>query len=78
MLYSLIAISKESKVGYQTKIQRVDRPTNQSFYAIIPVPLAQAFGIEKGEEFEWIIEDRNVLVLKRIKLQKSRIKSGKN
>jgi bifunctional DNA-binding transcriptional regulator/antitoxin component of YhaV-PrlF toxin-antitoxin module len=65
-------------VGYPTKIQRVDRPTNQSFYAIIPLPLAQAFGIEKSEEFEWIIEDRNVLVLKRTKTQKSRIKTGKN
>lgn len=65
-------------MGYPTKIQRVDRPTNQSFYAIIPAPLAQAFGIDKGEEFEWIIEDRNVLVLKRIKINKSRIKSGKN
>lgn len=65
-------------MGYPTKIQRVDRPTNQSFYAIIPVPLAQAFHIEKGEEFEWIIEDRNVLVLKRIKPQKSRTKTGKD
>ena len=65
-------------MGYPTKIQRVDRQTNQSFYAIIPVPLAQAFGIEKGEEFEWIIEDRNVLILKRIKPQKRRIKTGKN
>jgi len=65
-------------VGYQTKIQRVDRPTNQSFYAIIPVPLAQAFQIEKGEEFEWVIEDRNVLILKRVKPMKSRTKTGKN
>jgi len=65
-------------MGYPTKIQRVDRPTNQSFYAIIPAPLAQAFGIDKGEEFEWIIEDRNVLVLRRLKTNKSRIKSGKN
>ena len=65
-------------MGYPTKIQRVDRPTNQSFYAIIPAPLAQAFGIDKGEEFEWIIEDRNVLILKRIKPVKSRTKTGKN
>jgi bifunctional DNA-binding transcriptional regulator/antitoxin component of YhaV-PrlF toxin-antitoxin module len=65
-------------MGYPTKIQRVDRPTNQSYYAIIPAPLAQAFGIEKGEEFEWIIEDRNVLALKRAKPQKPRTKTGKN
>jgi len=50
---------------YVTKIQRVDRPTNQSFYAIIPTALAHAFGLDKGEEFEWIIEDKNLLLLKR-------------
>ena len=65
-------------MGYPTKIQRVDRPTNQSFYAIIPSPLAQAFGIDKGENFEWIIEDRNVLVLRRLKDKKPRTKTGKN
>ena len=65
-------------MGYSTKIQRVDRPTNQSYYAIIPSPLAQAFQIEKGEKFEWIIEDRNVLILKRIKPHKRRTKTGKN
>jgi hypothetical protein len=47
---------KGENVGFVTKIQRVDRPTNQSFYAIIPSALAQAFDLDKGEEFEWIIE----------------------
>ena len=65
-------------MGYPTKIQRVDRPTNQSFYVIIPSPLAQAFGIDKGEEFEWVIEDRNVLILRRLKMAKPRVKTGKN
>jgi len=52
-------------MGFKTKIQRVDRPTNQSFYVIMPSPLAQAFELDKGEEFEWIIEDKNLLLLKR-------------
>lgn len=52
-------------MGFVTKIQRVDRPTNQSFYVIIPSALAQAFQLDKGEEFEWIIEDKNLLLLKR-------------
>ena len=52
-------------MGYVTKIQRVDRPTNQSFYVIVPAPLAQAFGLDKGEEVEWIIEDKNLLLLRR-------------
>ena len=53
-------------MGFVTKIQRVDRPTNQSFYAIIPSALAQSFDLDKGEEFEWIIEDKNLLLLKRV------------
>ena len=42
----------EKKMGYKTKIQRVDRPTNQSVTVNIPAALAQSFEIEKGEEFE--------------------------
>jgi len=57
-------------VGFVTKIQRVDRPTNQSFYVIMPSALAQAFDLDKGEEFEWIIEDKNLLLLKRSKPKK--------
>ncbi len=52
-------------MAFKTKIQRVDRPTNQSFYVILPSPLAQAFELDKGEEFEWIIEDKNILLLRR-------------
>ena len=57
-------------MGFVTKIQRVDRPTNQSFYVIMPTALAQAFDLDKGEEFEWIIEDKNLLLLKRSKPKK--------
>ena len=57
-------------MGFITKIQRVDRPTNQSYYAIIPAALAQAFGLDKGEEFEWIIEDKNLLLLRRVNPKK--------
>jgi len=53
-------------MGFVTKIQRVDRPTNQSYYAIIPSALAQSFELDKGEEFEWIIEDKNLLLLRRV------------
>ena len=52
-------------MGFKTKIQRVDRPTNQSFYAIIPTALAKSFEVDKGEEFEWTAEDKNTLILRR-------------
>lgn len=60
-------------MGYKTKIQRVDRPTNQSFSVNMPTALAQSFEVEKGEEFEWIIENKNLLLLKRVKEVKKRI-----
>ena len=64
-------------MGYKTKIQRVDRPTNQSFSVNLPAALAQSFEIEKGEDFDWIIENKNMLLLQRVKPAKKRaLKNG--
>ena len=57
-------------MGYRVKMQKVERPTNRSFYLNVPVALAEALDIDKGEEFEWTIEDRNTLVLRRLKPHK--------
>jgi hypothetical protein len=54
-------------MGYPVKLQKVERPTNRSYYINFPAALAEAMQVEKGEEFEWVIEDRNILVLKRMK-----------
>ena len=59
-------------MGYITKIQKVDRPTNTSFYVNLPAALGQSLEIEKGEEFEWIIENKNLLILKRVQEYKPR------
>lgn len=53
-------------MGYKVKIQKVERPTNRSYYINVPVPLAEAIEINKGEEFEWALEDKNTLVLRRV------------
>jgi len=58
-------------MGYRVRIQKVDRPTNRSYYVNVPVALAEAIGISKGEEFEWFLDDRNTLVLKRLALRAS-------
>ncbi len=52
--------------GYRVKLQKVDRPTNRSYYINFPVALAEAMGMEKGEEFEWLIEDKNTLIFRRV------------
>jgi len=63
-------------MGYTVKIQKVERPTNQSFYLNFPSALAQLLDVQKGEEFEWIVENKNLFLLKRVKLKKSaRLKS---
>lgn len=64
-------------MSYKTKIQKVSRPTNQSFYVNLPSTLAQAMNIEKGEEFEWIIENKNLLLLQRLKPLKPFVKKRK-
>jgi len=59
-------------MGYKTKIQKVQRPTNKSYYVNLPTALADSMEVEKGEEFEWYIEDKNTLVSKRVKEIKKR------
>ena len=53
-------------MGYKVKIQKVQRPTNKSFYINMPAAIAEALHMEKGEEYEWEIEDKNTLVLRRL------------
>ena len=64
-------------MGYKVKIQKVDRGNTKSFYVNFPAAVAESAQIEKGEEMEWIIEDRNSFALKRIKSKKSVLKKKK-
>ena len=57
-------------MGYVVKIQKVERPTNQSYYLNFPSALAQTLDIKKGELFEWLVETKNLIVLRRIKENK--------
>ncbi len=55
------------KRGYPVKIQKVERPSNRSFYLNFPMVLAETLQVQKGETFEWIVEDKNTLLLIRSK-----------
>ncbi len=46
-------------MGYPVKVQKVERPTNRSFYINLPAALADAVQLAKGESLEWFIEDKN-------------------
>lgn len=61
-------------MGYIIRVQKVDRPSNRSFYVNFPAPIADAVNMQKGEELEWIVEDRNTFIVKRVKPAKSFLK----
>jgi bifunctional DNA-binding transcriptional regulator/antitoxin component of YhaV-PrlF toxin-antitoxin module len=65
-------------MGHKIKIQRVERGNTKSYYVNFPAALAEAVGIKKGEEMEWMIEDRNTFVLRRINKVKSLLPKGEN
>ena len=67
-------VEKTKKMGHKIKIQRVERGRTKSFYVNFPAALAEAALIEKGEEMEWLVEDRNTFVLRRIKPKKPVVK----
>lgn len=52
-------------MGHVVKIQRVDRGQTRSFYLNFPAALADAMEVEKGESFEWLLEDKNTVWLRR-------------
>ncbi len=65
-------------MGYVTKIQVIKRANdNRQFYIICPAPLAQALEMEQGEEIEWVVEDRNTLIIHRTPAPKRKRKRGK-
>lgn len=64
-------------MGYNVKIQRVDRGSTKSFYINFPAAIAEASNIEKGEEFEWLVEDKDTFVFRRVAQSKSLIHKNK-
>jgi antitoxin component of MazEF toxin-antitoxin module len=62
------------RLGYNVKIQKVERPTNTSFYVNFPAAIAEATEVQKGETMEWLVEDRNTFILKRVRSRRSFLK----
>ena len=54
-------------MGFPTKIQIIKRKSSEQWYINFPSAVAQAMEFERGEVVEWIVEDKNKLVLKRKK-----------
>ncbi len=60
-------------------MQVIERANDtRQYYLICPAPLAQALELQKGEEIDWVVEDRNTLILTRVRPMQSRRRSHKN
>lgn len=53
-------------MGYLSKLQVIQRSNkNRQYYLICPSPLAQALELNKGESIEWVVKDKQTLVIRR-------------
>lgn len=52
-------------MGYQTRVQHIQREKSEQWYIGLPAQLAQAMEFEQGETVEWFVEDKSTLALKR-------------
>ena len=53
-------------MGYLSKVQVIERAGgSRQFYLICPAQLAEALEMEKGEEIEWVVEDKHTLTIRR-------------
>ena len=52
-------------MGYPTKVQLIQRNASKQWYINFPSALAQAMDFAKSEVVEWIIKDKDTLVLQR-------------
>jgi hypothetical protein len=52
-------------MGYPTKIQLIKRAASEQWYINFPSAVAQAMEFNRGEIVEWIIEDKQKMILKR-------------
>ena len=54
-------------MAYLTKLQVIQRGgQNRQYYLICPAPLAAALEMERGEQLEWVIKDRNTFEIRRV------------
>jgi hypothetical protein len=54
-------------MGYESKIQVIQRAgNNRQYYLICPAPLAAALELEKGEQIEWVVQDRYTFEIRRV------------
>ncbi len=64
-------------MGFPTKVQLIQRKDSQQWYINFPSAVAQAMEFQRGEIVEWIVEDKNRLLLRRRKTPTATLKKTK-
>lgn len=64
-------------MGFPTKVQLIQRKDSQQWYINFPSAVAQAMEFQRGEIVEWVVEDRNRLLLRRRKVLPATLKKTK-
>ncbi len=57
---------KYNTMGFPTKIQLIKRASSEQWYVNLPSAVAQAMEFEKGEIVEWVIVDKQRMILQRV------------
>jgi bifunctional DNA-binding transcriptional regulator/antitoxin component of YhaV-PrlF toxin-antitoxin module len=66
-------------MGYLTRVQIIERANDtRQYYFICPAPLGQALELDKGEEIEWVVEDRNTLIVRRVHQAQSKLRGKRH
>lgn len=52
-------------MGFPTKVQLIKRKASEQWYINFPSAVAQAMEFQRGEVVEWLVEDKETLVLRR-------------
>lgn len=52
-------------MGFPTKVQLIQRQDSQQWYINFPSAIAQAIEFTRGEIVEWVVEDKDRLLLRR-------------
>lgn len=65
-------------MGFPAKVQLIQRKDSQQWYINFPSAVAQAMEFTRGEVVEWIVEDKNRLLLRRRKVSSAALKKTKH
>lgn len=52
-------------MGFPTKVQLIKRKKSEQWYINFPSAIAQAMDFDKGETVEWVLADRENLIMHR-------------